>query len=340
MRISDRQTGRDYLKYLDKAKTAYAETNERISSGNKFTRISDDVSAGTKALRVRVDMSKAEEYSNNVKAVNEELTTTENAMTSINKILGDAHTKALNALNGTTGTSGKTAIATEIGALKNEILQFANTKYSDTYVLGGSSASSAPFTLDSSGNLLYNNINVNKITKNTDGTYSYDDGTLPLKAVPMDGDIFVDIGLGIDMSGSNVKSETAMKTSYSGLEILGFGVDSNGNPNNVFNMLSEIQNSITENDSAKLGKYDAKLVSFSTTFRGNLTDIGAKTSFLDTIEARLDTRIDTYKSQISRLMGVNDAEEATNLSMNDYVLKAVLSMGSKILPVSLMDFVK
>ena len=81
-----------------------------------------------------------------------------------------------------------------------------------------------------------------------------------------------------------------------------------------------------------------KLLSFTETFTGFLTDVGAKTSFLDAMKSRLNTSIDTYQSQISRLVGIDDAEEATNQSMNDYVLKAVLSMGANIIPVSLMDF--
>ena len=333
MRISDRQNQRNYLKNLEQAKTAYAETNERIASGNRFTRISDDVSAATKALKVRSVKAKTEEYYDNVKAVNEQLSTTENAMTSINDTLSAVHTKVLSALSSTSADSGRQAIAKQIEAMRDEVLQFANTKYNDSFVLGGSTAKVAPFSMDASGNLLYNGVNVNDITQ-SGGKY-YDGGG---NEIPMSGDTYVDIGLGLTMTGSAVKSDTAMKTSYSGLELLGFGKDSDGNPKNVINMLTELKDSLTNYDADKVGAYDNQLVSFSTGFRGYLTDIGAKTSFLDTIEKRTDSSIDTYQAQISRLVGIDDAEEATNQSMNDYVLKAVLSMGSKIIPVSLMDF--
>lgn len=336
MRISDRQTARDYLKYLDKAKSNYAETNLKIASGNRFTSISDDVSAATKALRIRVERAKSEEYYGNVKAVNEQLSTTENALTSINGVLTSAHSKVLAALNGTSGEAGRTALANEIGSVRDEVLQFANTTYNDKFVLGGTSAGTAPFSTDSSGNLLYNGSNVDDIIyDNATGKY-FD--TVKKIDVPMDGDTYVDVGLGITMTGSNVQSDTAMKTSYSGLEILGFGKDADGNPNNVYNILSKLKDNITKYDADKVGAYDDKLASFTTNFRGYLTDIGAKTSFLDTIEKRVSTKLDTYDSQINRLVGIDDAEEATNQSMNDYVLKAVLSMGSKIIPVSLMDF--
>ena len=256
-------------------------------------------------------------------------------MTSINDILSKTHTKVLSAMTSTSGESGRAAISKEIEALRDEILQFANTSYDDSFVLGGSSAKTAPFSTDSSGNLLYNGVNVNDITF-SGGKY-YDGGGAE---IPMNGDTFVDIGLGITMTGSTVKSDTAMKTSYNGLEILGFGKDANGKTNNIFNILTELKNNIKTYDADAVGEYDTKLVSSTTNFRGFLTDIGAKTSFLDTIEKRVDTSIDTYKSQIKRLVGIDDAEEATNQTMNDYVLKAVLSMGSNIIPTSLMDFLR
>lgn len=336
MRISDRQTARNFLKYLDNAKTNYAATNERIASGSRFTSIADDVSAGTKALRIRVDRAKSEEYYDNVKAVNEQLSTTENALTSINEVLSAAHAKVLAAINGTSGESGRVALANEIGAMRDKILQFANTKYNDAFVLGGSSADKAPFSTDSAGNLLYNGIDVNIIQHDSAGYY-YMNGA-DRTEIPMNGDTYVDVGLGITMSGTAVQSGTAIKTSYSGLDILGFGTDSDGNPNNIFNVLTKLQDNIKDYDAETVGNYDEKLVSFTAEFRGYLTDIGAKTSFLDTIEKRISTTLDTYDSQINRLVGINDAEEATNQSMNDYVLKAVLSMGSKIIPVSLMNF--
>jgi len=336
MRISDKQTTRSFLNNLEKAKTAYAETNERIASGKRFTRISDDVSAGTRALRVRADLSKTQEYYDNVNAVNEQLTTTEDALTAINEILTKVHTKVLSAMNSTSGESGRQALANEIGDMRDELLQFANTTYNDAFVLGGSSASTAPFTTDDSGNLLFNGIDVNSIEHDDNGYYCMDGSTRT--EIPMSGDTYVDVGLGISMTGSTVDSDSAIRTSYSGLEILGSGKDGTGTTNNIFNILTQLSDNIANYNADVVGSYDDKLLSFTESFSGYLTDIGAKTSFLDTIEKRINTSIDTYESQIGRLVGIDDAEEVTNQSQNDYVLKAVLSMGAKIIPVSLMDF--
>ncbi len=338
MRISDRQTARNFLKYLDNAKSNLSDTNLRIASGARFTKISDDVSAGTKALRASVEKAKTQEYLGNVKAVGEQLSTTEDALSAINDILANAHTKVLSALNGPSSDSGREALSNLIGSLRDEVVQFANTKYNDKFVLGGTSAAVPPFSVNAGGKLLYNGIDVDSIERDNAGFF-YMDG-LDRKDIPMDGDSYVDIGLGIKLVNGKAQTGTAMKTSYSGLEILGFGTDADGKTNNIYNILDQLKDSITNADSDTMGAYDTKLLNATTLFRGHLTDIGAKTSFLDTIEKRINTKLDNYDSQTKRLVGINDAEEATSQTMNDYVLKAVLSMGADIIPVSLMDFLR
>ena len=342
MRVADSTTQRNYLSYLDQAKNNYATTNARIYSGERFSTISDDVSAGTRVLRVRADKSKAEEYQNTVKAVNEQLSVTENGITSINTILQTVHTKIVKAESDTTGDSGRATIAEEIKNLQSEVLQYLNTKYNNSYVLGGSASVSAPFTVDdNSGALKYNGVLVSEISYDA-AAKQYKDGSG--KVIPMESDVYADVGLGLKMTGSDVQSDTAFKISYSGLEVAGVAKDgtvTGGTSNNIYDLLTKIRESMTSSDyGTTLGTLDTELTAKRDTFSTFITDVGTKTSYLDSLDESLDTKIDSYKSQINSLMGIDDAEEATNQTLNDYVLKAVLSMGSKILPVSLMDYLK
>ena len=311
------------------------------------------MSAGSRVLRARSEKYKVEKQLDNVKSINEEMTSMETAMTSIEDILLEIHPMVSKAKTLTSGESGRNALANEIKAMREEILQFANTKYGKRFVFGGTNASQAPFTTDNNGKLLYNGVAVDSIKQAADGTYYYEaeeSGVTVKKEIPMDGDVYLDIGLGIKVhEGSvnpttgaetmpNVDPDTGFKLSFSGLELLGFGVNSEGVSNNIFNVLTEIENNIRNFNEEELEKYDNQFVALSDTFRANLTNIGAKTNFLDTMQTRLQQTADSYTSRISTLMGTNDAEESTHLTMNDYVLKAVLQMGSQILPVSLMDF--
>jgi flagellar hook-associated protein 3 FlgL len=327
---------------LHKSQSKYAETNQRIASGNRFTKLSDDVSAGSRVLRSRMDRYKAQKQLENAQEANAKLKVTEDNMMSMNQILTTVHeNKVVRALNDPTSDQGRAILASEIRSMMAEFLQYANASYGKMFSYGGTNASSAPFTVDSgTGKLLYNGVDMDSITRDPVTGLLMAGGA----EVPMDKDIYFDIGLGVIMSGPEVNEATAFKVSYSGPEVLGFGVDSDGVSNNIYNVMNEIQKHLDINDEGfdreEVEKWNTKLRSLMDTFRVNLTDIGTKTNFLDAMEQRLKDTIDNHTEKIQTLMGVKDEEEATNQMMNDYVLKAVLQLGSRVLPLSLMDFIR
>ncbi len=305
--------------------------------------MSDDVSAGSRALRARSDMYKSEKYLDNVKAINEELGTAETAMRSMNDIFVRVHSELVEkAKSGATGDSGRVPIAQEIKSLKEQLLQFMNTKYESKFSFGGRTVATAPFSVDKdSGDLKYNGVLVDDIMQRADGSLYYLDADgVTEKEIPMDDDVFMDIGLGIKMSGPNVDKDSAFKISYSGIDIMGWGKNDEGVSNNLYNILNALEKNIKTYNGEEVAKYDTQLDILSEKFRSNITEIGSKTSFLETMQDRLQKNVDSYQTRISQLVGINDAEEASRQSMNDYALRAVIQMGSRILPISLMDFLK
>ena len=362
MRVADRMTARNYLKYLHGARSDYADTLSRINSGKRFTKLSDDVSSGTRVLTTRTEMYKTQKQLSNIKSINEELTVTESCMQSISDIIADVHKLVVRAKNDPTSTGGRKAIAQELRGLRDEVLQFCNTQYGKRYIFGGTNMSTAPFTLDENDRILYNGIPMDEVQKDpTTGEFFYmkpsavqpdpNDPNLPADpddpiyqptkvTIPMDEDVYMDIGLGFKMKASEVQDTTAFKISYSGLDFLGYGKDDDGTSNNVYNIIHDIMANIENYSMEELEEVDDRLTELSDKFRANLTDIGSKTNYLDTMQGRLEKTADNQKIRIQNLMGIDDAEEATNQSMNDYVLKAVLQMGSRVLPVSLMDYLR
>ena len=225
--------------------------------------------------------------------------------------------------------------------MKEEIIQFANMKFATKYPFGGSTAKVAPFSLSDDGKLLYNGIDVDSVKQRTDGTRYYVDENGVEQEIAKDNPLFIDIGLGVRVDGNSFNSVSGFEASFSGLQILGFGVDDeSGNTNNIINLITQIEDTLINYDPERFHELQDHLVARVDVFRTNLTDMGAKTNFLDTMETRLQNQVDNYKFRIDELVGINDAEEATNQSMNDYILKAVIQMGSKILPVSLWDYLR
>lgn len=341
MRVADKTTQRNYLKYLNNARTDYAETNMKLASGNRFTKLSDDVSAGTRMLNSRIELFKSEKQLSNVQAINNELKAVEDSMMSMNDVLNEIiGTKLTKAITETTGEAGRVTIASEIKSMKEELIQFANMKFATKYPFGGSTAKVAPFSFSDDGKLLYNGIDVNSVQERADGSRYYVDENGVEQDIAKDNPLFIDIGLGVRVDGTSFNSVSGFEASFSGIQVLGFGTTEDGMPNNIINILTEIEDKLVNYDLDELKKLQGHLTDRVDVFRTNVTDIGAKTNFLDTMETRLTNQVDNYKFRIDELVGINDAEEATNQSMNDYILKAVIQMGSKILPVSLWDYLR
>ncbi len=341
MRVADKTTQRNYIKYLNKARNDYAETNMKIASGNRFIKLSEDVSAGTRMLNSRVELFKSEKQLSNVQAINSEFKAVEDSMLSINDVLNEIiGTKLIKASSETAGDTGRVTIASEIKSMKEEILQFANMKFATKYPFGGSTAKVAPFSLSDDGKLLYNGIDVNSVQQRADGTRFYVDENGVEQEIAKDNPLFIDIGLGVRVDGTEFNSVSGFEASFSGLQILGFGENENGLSNNIINLLTDIEDALINYNPEKFRELQVQLTDRVDIFRTNITDMGAKTNFLDTMETRLQNQVDNYKFRIDELVGINDAEEATNQSMNDYILKAVIQMGSQILPVSLWDYLR
>ncbi len=341
MRVADKTTQRNYIKYLNKARNDYAETNMKIASGNRFIELSEDVSAGTRMLNSRVELFKSEKQLSNVQAINSEFKAVEDSMMSMNDVLNEIiGTKLVKAVTETTGEAGRVTIASEIKSMKEELIQFANMKFATKYPFGGSTAKTAPFSFSDDGKLLYNGIDVDSVQQRADGSRYYVDENGVEQDISMDNPLYLDIGLGVRVDGDSFNSVSGFEASFSGLQILGFGTTEDGKPNNIINILTEIEDKLVNYDIDELKQLQGHLTDRVDVFRTNVTDIGAKTNFLDTMETRLQNQVDNYKFRIDELVGINDAEEATNQSMNDYILKAVIQMGSQILPVSLWDYLR
>lgn len=342
MRVADKTTQRNYIKYLNKARNDYAETNMKIASGNRFIELSKDVSAGTRMLNSRVELFKADKQLSNVQAINSEFKAVEDSMLSMNDVLNEIiGTKLIKASSETVGETGRVTIAAELKSMKEELIQFANLKFATKYPFGGSTAKVAPFSLSDDGKLLYNGVDVNSVQQRTDGTRFYVDENGVEQEITKDNPLYIDIGLGVRVDGTSFNSVSGFEASFSGLQILGFGTDDEtGYSNNIINLITDLEDALVNYDPERFHSLQDHLTARVDVFRTNITDMGAKTNFLDTMEERLQNQVDNYKFRIDELVGINDAEEATNQSMNDYILKAVIQMGSQILPVSLWDYLR
>lgn len=550
MRVTNRAATRNYLRYVNKGLSDQAKVQERVASGNRFEKVSDDVSSGIQAMKAKTEQYKMEKQIGNIEDINNVLVAAEDSMMTINEQLSNVHNRLLRAINDP-NTNNRNILALEIKALKEEILQMANSQYNGQFLFSASNNYEPPFSVDKeTGKIMYNGVGVpaDEIFRREDGTYYYktkeydengnpiqkvvpdtnadgsyrfeltsaggttvsvtglqptagtppyyqdakntnvqyvedpnnagsylkldsstrafdlnggamDDGvtghtpdavtqigtsniyqsnanpnvlyaldpggsgkyfalgtdafstppalgvdatdpdnikiqdgagtdiaTVTLKAgdaatndrvyevtangplkgtlyvedsnnpgtfhqvankkdingnlikenigayrdVPLNEKIYLDVGLGIRMTGSTVDPQTAFDVTYVGPDVMGFGIDEKtGISNNLYNLLTDIEKVVNEQpfatDTAR--ELGAHLLTRMDAFRENITDIGAKTQFLETMLDRLNKSRDNLEISIGNYTGTDYVEESRHQASASAVINALYQLG-------------
>lgn len=360
MRITSNMMTRNYLSGLNSALTQYATASKQMTSGLRNDRISGNVRDEISGLRVTRQMDEKEQYLTNIRDAQSELDVAENSLTSISDVLLTAIGKVESGMSDDKAVNGRPTIATTLDNWQNQIIQFANTQYQEKKLLNGVKNSIPPFSLDKDKGMLYHDIEVDKIKTYSatgptdpnlalDGKYVYEDGTNPdgttkYVEVPEAEDIYIDLGMGVRLSGSVADPTTAFKLSVDGLKCLGFGTNDDGTSKNVVNILRSISEEFKKTpedyDRDSVNKNFKALQDGRQNLVVNIAEVGTRGNFLDTTADRIEADLENLTKLQQKLLVVSDTEQATTIKQLDYLMNLNLSFGSKFLPMSLMDYLR
>lgn len=161
---------------------------------------------------------------------------------------------------------------------------------------------------------------------------------------------FVDIGLGFqeDENGKLIES-SAFNECLSGLTFLGYGVDEEGDPKNIYSLVQRLKD-IAANapqegkwDKATYDEFDrlvGKLEDASDEFKTQFTNQSAGTEKLKNNYDLLEDNVYNLKEQYSNLEDVNMADAISSLLWAEYCYNAALKVGNSVLSQSLMDYLQ
>lgn len=346
MRITNTFMTRNYLNNLNNSLDLYNQSGERIHSGRKLSKMSDNVSDGTRALSIRTQFYKNEQIQENVKKAGETLTVAESNLMSIKDIIDNVHSKCVEALNGPKASAAE-IFSIDFSAVKDQIVEFANCKYNNTYVLGGTNNQEPPFSVDDNGDLFYNGVAVNEIEKQN-GSFQSNG-----KEVPYSSSVYIDVGINMVVKDGKVDPRTAFNMSESGLDALGYGTtelkykDDQGNevtfnaPNNAYELIGEMSDCLKEPvNYEKLAVLNDHLKETFDGLVNEIADIGIRTNYLDRHSSRLEDEEDVLTKIQNDLEYIKETDELVNNKNMEYSWLLTLQFGSKVLPQSLMDYIK
>ncbi len=364
MRVTQSSMSRNYLKALNNNLLNMNNTFERLNTGLKLNRVSDNVADAAKAYTVREQMYKKEQALDTIRDAYNELSAAEGNLMSSNDVFQTVMEKMVRMATDTYDADQRAIAGAEMEGLQEQLLQMANAQFSSKNLFGGTNNSEAPFAIDANGDVTYNghlvndmvaydpnatppmNLSANLPTNFTPeaGMAMIDDGTGNYTPVDENGAVYLDVELGLTMYddhigvGSTVNSTSAIKLSNTGTEMFGFGLDADGNSMNIIQFVGDVADALNTNDMDQLREY----IDVSKEVHSDLTmaiaDIGVRTNFMDVTTNRYEEDIDALKESQNDLETADLEEESINYQIYQRAWSVSLQLGSQLLPTSIFDF--
>ena len=336
MRITNKMITAQYTKNLNIISSDLNKLNTKMVTGRKFMTASEDPAAAVKAFKIRRDLAKLEDYQSNIEHARSSLTNAESTLMHMQEMMKEITGKTITALNGPMGEDDRKLIANELRHIQEQLLQSLNANSSDVYHFGGSNTKEKPFTLDADGKLVYN------------GELLDDLDDPALKAVRdalRKYSQYVDIGLGLQFDASdNIDRRSVFEYSVPGINVIGYGTTTLASgdvaSNNIYDLLGQLATEF-ESSTFNREKADALFGHFqaqSPSVLNSITDIGAKTSYLDFMADRYDSSTLDLQERQQSIEVADPAETIIHFESQRVAYNAALKMGSQIIQPSIFDF--
>jgi flagellar hook-associated protein 3 FlgL len=322
-----------YTRSLNNLSIELNRLNTQVISGRKFAKSSENTSAAIKAFQIRRDMIRNESYKANIEHAKSSLSDAESALFHIEGLMKTASDKILYGLNGTQSTDERKIIATELRNIQDQLLQTLNSNSSDSYYFGGTNTTQKPFEVIG-GTLHYNGQNLKDVIGNEAVFEALEKDTM-----------FVDIGHNVqfDSVTGDVDDSTVFGYSIAGINIVGKGTTTiNGDEisNNIYDLIGALADEF-ESANYTHDRADAIFGHFKESIGGiskAVTEIGAKTSYLDFMTERIEDKIFNLQERQLSVEGIDPAAAIIQFEAQKFAYSAALQMGAKIIQPTIFDF--
>jgi len=160
VRITNSMMADQFLRDANASLNRLSQAQNVVDSTKKISGIADDPLATLSSLKARNKLSNLADYQDSVSTAGSYLTENENAADSLNQVVQSVYQLMVSAGSAKTDED-KSTIADEVSNLRDEVISIANSTLGTNYLFSGESTKQ-PFSVDGSGHLIYNGIDLTK----------------------------------------------------------------------------------------------------------------------------------------------------------------------------------
>lgn len=343
MRLTTKSIMQNYNRGLSNALYNWNKAQQRVMTQRNFNEVSEDPSGANRSFQLRSQLKRNSDHIEMAKQVQGVLDQVTTCTLQINKLMTeDINTQILESINGTTSAQDKKTYADLLRGAQDSIILTANSNFGGKYIFGGANTKDVPFEFDkNTGTLTYRGLDVNT--------------GLPLNAAPgtapdiaalekLDGEtLYVDLGFGLTEQGDrNLVTTSAFNSATPGIGYLGYGVDANGDPNNVVALLGKMADTLEKDpfDEASFKRMMDKYKDCTQTAIDYEAEVGTRAKFIETTVGRLESNNDVLNERIVSVENVDMPEAISYYLWQGYAYNAALKVGTDIVSQSLIDFMR
>ena len=371
VRVTTNSTLFNYRYNLYKNTNGLNNAMMKVMTGRNFNTYSADPAAATRAFKVHSSLNSTNaQYSNNKTVISK----FETAWSNIHGVMNDLSNKlgevpALEGLNGTNLTNLDSQ-AQILRAGAEAIIQSMNTKYDENFIFAGSDNQEAPFAINDDGFITYRGVEIDNpatlgndyLTDPTDPNSTvinnsvtpprpYTNGEM-LQKWAEDDPLYVDIGLGFELDeNGKVIDSTAFDASISGIDIMGYGLDEDGDPKNMASLMPKLADVFDDYDpdtktwtNGSSEELASRLVNKFLDSKSKMIDkyseLDAEAKSLNTNSTQLKSNFDALNVELESIERVDQVDAITELVWAQTCYSAALQVGVNVIPQSLMDYLK
>ena len=312
MRVTNGMLASNFLNNLNRTMGRMQTYQQQLATNKRITRLSDDPIGAINSLSIRGKISRLDQYEKNIGDAKAWLTQSETAVMELNDVLKTLYEKTVQASTGTNSAQQKQAIAHEMTELRDHIVQLANSGYGDKFIFGGFQTTAPPFAYDN-GQITYQGLDMVTLAGDADLENYLNNQVIQYEI------------------GTNLQSDI----SISGVRLLGTGED------NIIHVLDDLITKLNNHEHPdELSPFIEKLQNKQDHVLGLATEIGGKMNRLELMENRYSLDKLNYETVKGNIEDIDMAEVTMQFKMTESVYMAALSVGSRIIQPSLIDFLR
>lgn len=300
-RVTTMSSARTTLADIMAAERALGDVRARISSGKELQRASDSPARALAALDQRQALRRGEQFSRNAADARTWLTVADSALTGAVDNLTSARTLVIQGLNASSDATARGALADEVGAIREGLLQIANTSHLGRPIFAGNAdvtdayASDGTYQGDAGGTVVRNIAPSVSVQVNRVGPVVFGAQNTP-PASPVDGD--------------------------------------------VFQLLDAIATALDDGDTVTMSAGLERLSSAADLVQTAQVELGARARLVEDTMARNELGDLDRRQALTELEDVDIAQALIDVRAREFNYEAALSVSGRLLNLSLLDFLR